>query len=125
MATAEEMIQSIEKMTVLELSELVKALEVKFGVSAAPVAMGGGGAAPAAAGGKEAEQSTFAVVLSNAGGNKIQVIKLVREITGLGLAEAKGLVDAAPKPIKDGVSKEEADAIKAKFDGSGATVDIK
>lgn len=125
MATAEEMIQSIEKMTVLELSELVKALEVKFGVSAAPVAMGGGGAAPAAAGGKEAEQSTFAVVLASAGGNKIQVIKLVREITGLGLAEAKGLVDAAPKPIKDGVSKEEADAIKAKFDGSGATVDIK
>src|SRR5581483_7836437 len=126
MATTEEMIQTIEKMTVLELAELVKALEQKFGVSAAAVAVAAtGGATASAEGGKAAEQTSFSVVLANAGGNKIQVIKLVREITGLGLAEAKGLVDAAPKHIKYGVSKEEADCLKAKFDRAGATIEIK
>ena len=126
MPTQDELIQTIGKMSVLELAELVKALEEKFGVSAAPVAVAGAGAgAGAGEGAKPAEQSTYTVVVTSAGGNKIQVIKLVREITGLGLAEAKALVDGAPKPIKDGISKEEADALKAKFEGSGATIDIK
>jgi large subunit ribosomal protein L7/L12 len=125
--TKDEMIDAIGSMTVLEISELVKAMEEKFGVSAAaPVMMGG--AMPAAAGGDAgaaAEKSSFTVVLSSAGDKKIQVIKVVRELTGLGLKEAKDLVDGAPKPVKDGVSKEEADSLKAKLEEAGAVVEIK
>ncbi|MDD5120042.1 MAG: 50S ribosomal protein L7/L12 [Candidatus Omnitrophica bacterium] len=127
MATAkmEDLIKSIETMSVLELSDLVKALEEKFGVSAnvpmaasAPAAAGG--AAPAAE-----EKSVFTVVLANAGANKIAVIKEVRTITNLGLKEAKDLVDAAPKPIKEGANKEEAAEIKKKLEAAGATVELK
>ncbi len=113
-------------MSVLELSDLVKALEEKFGVSAnmpmaaAPAA---GGAAPAAAAAEE--KSTFTVVLANAGANKIAVIKEVRTITNLGLKEAKDLVDAAPKPIKEGATKEEAAEMKKKLEAAGATVELK
>ena len=123
--TREEMISAIETMSVLELSELVKALEEKFGVSAAaPVAVA---AAPAAAAAAPAEEQTeFDVILANAGAEKIKVIKVVREVvSGLGLKEAKDLVDNAPKPIKEGVSKDEAEALKAKFVEAGATVEIK
>lgn len=117
-------IEEIKNMTVLELAELVKAIEEEFGVTAAaPVAVAAG---PAAAGAAAAEEQTeFNVVLVAAGAEKIKVIKVVREITGLGLKEAKDLVDGAPKPVKEGVSKQEADEIKAKFDGTGATVEIK
>ncbi|MFA5156374.1 MAG: 50S ribosomal protein L7/L12 [Candidatus Omnitrophota bacterium] len=129
MATAklEEMIKSIEGMTVLELSDLVKALEEKFGVSAnmpvmaAPAAGGAGGAAAPAA----EEKTSFNVVLASAGANKIAVIKEVRTITSLGLKEAKDLVDAAPKPVKEGVSKEEAEEMKKKLEAAGATVELK
>ncbi len=116
-------IEELKVLTVLELSELVKAVEEEFGVSAAAaVAV----AAPAAGGAAAAEEKTeFDVVLANAGANKIQVIKAVREITGLGLAEAKALVDGAPKPIKEGASKDDADAIKAKLEEAGATVELK
>ncbi len=128
MATAklEDLIKSIETMSVLELSDLVKALEEKFGVSAnvamaaAPSAAGAAGAAPAAE-----EKSVFTVVLTNAGANKIAVIKEVRTITALGLKEAKDLVDAAPKPIKEGVNKEEAAEMKKKLEAAGATVELK
>ena len=120
--TKDEMITAIEGMTVLELNELVKALETKFGVSAAaPVAVAAAGAGAAAA----EEKTGFDVILKAAGGNKISVIKVVREVTGLGLKEAKDLVDGAPKPIKTGVSKAEADGIVAKFKDSGAEVEIK
>jgi len=123
--TKEEIIKAIENMTVLELSELVKELEDKFGVTAAaPVAMAAapaGGAAEAA----QEEQTEFDVVLSNVGSQKIKVIKVVREITGLGLKEAKSLVDSAPKPVKEKVSKEEAEEIKTKLEEVGATVEIK
>lgn len=120
--TREDIIKAIEEMTVLELNELVKACEEKFGVSAAaPVAAAGAaGAAPAAE-----EKTEFDVVLTSIGGEKIKVIKVVREITGLGLKEAKDLVDGAPKTIKEGVSKEEAEAMKAKFTEVGATVEVK
>lgn len=123
--TREEIKEAIKSMTVLELAQLVKDLEEEFGVSAAamvaaaPVA-GGAAAAPAAE-----EKTEFDVILANAGANKINVIKVVREITGLGLKEAKDLVDGAPKPIKEGVSKEEAEAIKKKLEEAGATVEIK
>lgn len=123
--TKEDVIKYLEGISVLELSELVKELEEKFGVSAAaPVAMA---AAPAAgeAGGAAAEQTEFTVVLTGAGDKKIQVIKAVREITGLGLKEAKELVDGAPKPIKEGVSKEEAEEMKSKIEEQGATVELK
>ncbi|MDD5409425.1 MAG: 50S ribosomal protein L7/L12 [Candidatus Omnitrophica bacterium] len=127
MATAklEELIKSIETMSVLELSDLVKALEEKFGVSAnmpmaaAPAA---GAAAPAAA---AEEKSVFTVVLTSAGANKIAVIKEVRTITSLGLKEAKDLVDAAPKPIKEGATKDEAAEMKKKLEAAGATVELK
>ncbi|SHJ38084.1 50S ribosomal protein L7/L12 [Lutispora thermophila] len=117
-------IEEIKNMTVLELAELVKAIEEEFGVTAAaPVAVAAG---PVAAGAPAAEeQSEFNVILANAGAEKIKVIKVVREITGLGLKEAKDLVDGAPKPIKEGVSKQEAEEIKAKFEGTGATIEIK
>ena len=114
--TKEEIMQAIEEMTVLELSELVKAMEEKFGVSAAaPVAVA---AAPAAGAAAAEEKSEFDVVLASAGDKKINVIKVVREITGLGLKEAKALVDGAPKAVKEGVSKEDAEALKAKLEGN-------
>jgi large subunit ribosomal protein L7/L12 len=121
----EELIQTIEQMTVLELSELVKELEDRFGVTAAaPVAAA---AAPAAGEAAEAaeEQSEFDVVLTDIGAQKIQVIKAVRELTQLGLKEAKDMVEAAPKAIKEGVNKEEADAAKARLEEAGATVELK
>ncbi len=123
--TQEQLIEAIENMTVLELSELVKALEDKFGVSAAaPVAVA---AAPGAAGGEAAaeEKTEFDVVLASAGDKKIQVIKAVREITGLGLKEAKDLVESAPKAVKEGVAKEEAEELKKKLEEAGATVELK
>jgi len=123
--TKEEIMQAIESMTVLELSELVKAMEEKFGVSAAaPVAVAAAGAAPAA-GGAEEEKTEFDVVLASAGQEKIKVIKAVREATGLGLKEAKALVDGAPANVKEKVSKADAEAIKAKLEEVGATVEIK
>ncbi len=122
--TKEEMLTAIESMTVLELSELVKALEEKFGVSAAaPVAVAApaaGGAAPAAE-----EKTEFDVVLTAAGASKIGVIKVVREVTGLGLKEAKELVDGAPKAIKEKISKADADALLAKLTEAGASAEIK
>ena len=120
----EQIMEAIEKMTVLELSELVKALEEKFGVSAsAPMAA----AAPVAAAAAPVaeEQTEFDVILASAGAAKINVIKVVRELTGLGLKEAKDLVDGAPKPVKEKISKADADAVKAKLVEAGATVEIK
>ncbi len=126
--TKEEMIESIEKMTVLELADLVKALEEKFGVKAAAAmaqvaagpAGGGGAAAPAA----EEEKSEFNVVLQEFGPKKIEVIKVVRELTALGLKEAKDLVEAAPKPVKEGVGKDEANQAAAKLRDAGAVVEV-
>ena len=120
----DQIIEAIESMTVFELSELVKALEEKFGVSAAaPVAVAA--AAPAAAGEAAAEKTEFDVILASAGASKIGVIKAVREATGLGLKEAKALVDGAPAPVKEKISKADADALKAKLEEAGATVEIK
>ena len=119
-----KLIEDVKALTVLELSELVKALEEEFGVSAAaPVAVAAAAAAPAAAAAEE--KTEFDVILAEAGAEKIKVIKVVREITGLGLKEAKDLVDGAPKPIKEGVSKDDADSIKAKLEEVGATVEVK
>ena len=124
--TPQELIEEIKKMSVLELSTLVKALEEEFGVSAAmPVAMAAAPAGAAAAAVEEEEKTEFDVILKAAGEKKIQVIKVVRALTGLGLKEAKDLVEGAPKPVKEGVSKEEADTIKKKFEEAGATVEIK
>ena len=121
--TKEEIMQAIENMSVLELSELVKALEEKFGVSAAaPVAVA---AAPAAGAAVAEEKTEFDVILASAGDKKINVIKVVREVTGLGLKEAKALVDGAPAPVKEGASKEDAEALKAKLEEAGATVELK
>ena len=125
--TKDEMIQAIEQMTVLELSDLVKALEERFGVSAAVAMAPAAAAGPAAAAAPAApaeEQTEFTVTLKDFGANKINVIKAVRELTGLGLKEAKDLVEAAPKPVKEGVNKEEADAAAAKLREAGATADI-
>ena len=120
--TAAEMIEAIKEMSVLELNELVTACEEEFGVSAAaPVAVAGGAVAGAAA----EEKTEFDVVLSNAGANKIKVIKVVREITGLGLKEAKEIVDGAPKTLKEAVSKEEAEEIQKKLEAEGAKVTLK
>jgi large subunit ribosomal protein L7/L12 len=122
----EEILNAIGGMTVLELSELIKAMEEKFGVSAAAAvavaapAAGGGAAAPAAE-----EQTEFTVVLAAAGENKVNVIKAVREITSLGLKEAKDLVDGAPKPVKEGISKADAEALKKKLEDAGAKVEVK
>jgi ribosomal protein L7/L12 len=126
----EEIIKSIEEMSVLQLSQFIKALEEKFGVSAAmaaPVAMGGGAAAPAAGEAAKAEEKTqFDVILTTfPADKKINIIKVVREVTNLGLKEAKDLVEGAPKPLKEGVSKEEAESIKKKFADAGATVEVK
>ena len=120
----DDLISAIEKMTVLELSALVKELETKFGVTAAaPMAFAAG---PAAGGGAAAEEKTeFSVILSAAGDKKIEVIKEVRAITGLGLKEAKDLVEGAPKPLKDGVAKKDAEEMKKKLEAVGAKVDIK
>jgi large subunit ribosomal protein L7/L12 len=120
----EEIIEAIGGMTVLELSDLIKAIEEKFDVkAAAPVAVA---AAPAAAAAAPAEEKTeFDVVLKAAGDKKIQVIKVVREATGLGLKEAKDLVEGAPKPVKEGISKDDAEALKKKLEENGATVEIK
>ena len=125
----DEILEAIDGMTVLELSELVKAFEERYGVTAAapaaaaaaPAAGGGDGAAPAAA----EEQTEFEAVLTEVGPNKILVIKAVRELTGLGLKEAKDLVDAAPKAVKEGVNREEADAVKEKLAEAGASVEVK
>lgn len=120
--TKEQIIEAVKGMTVLELNDLVKAIEEEFGVTAAaPVAVVGGAAAGAAA----EEKTEFDVVLASAGDQKIKVIKVVREITGLGLKEAKEVVDNAPKPLKEGVSKEEAEEIKAKLEEVGAGVEVK
>ena len=128
----DQILEAIDTMTVLELSELVKAFEERYGVTAAaPVAVaaagapaaGGDGAAAAAA--APEEQTEFSAVLAEVGPNKIPVIKVVRELTGLGLKEAKDLVDAAPKPVKEGVGKDEADKIKAALEEQGAKVEIK
>ena len=117
----EEMIEEIKKMTVVELADLVKAIEEEFGVSAAAVAAPAAGAAGAAA---AEEKTEFNVVLKDAGANKIQVIKVVRDATGLGLKEAKDLVDGAPKAVKEGASKEEAEDLKAKFEAVGAVIEL-
>ncbi|HWI16702.1 MAG TPA: 50S ribosomal protein L7/L12 [Vicinamibacterales bacterium] len=125
----QQVIDYIKGISVMELSQLVKALESELGVSAAaamPMAMPMGGGAPAAGGGAAAEEQTeFTVTLTDVGSNKINVIKVVREATSLGLKEAKDLVESAPKPIKEGVSKDEAAAIKKKFEEAGAKVEIK
>ena len=122
--TKEEIMEAIEGMTVLELSELVKAMEEKFGVSAAaPVAVAAVGGA--AAGAAAEEKSEFTVVLASAGDKKINVIKAVREATGLGLKEAKALVDGAPAAVKENVAKAEAEELKAKLEEAGATVELK
>lgn len=124
MSKIDEIMQAIEEMTILELNDLVKAMEEKFGVSAAPVAVGV--AAPVEGGAAAAdEQTEFDVILTAAGDKKVNVIKAVREITGLGLKEAKALVDEAPKPIKEKVSKEDAEAAKAKLEEAGASVELK
>jgi len=124
----EKIMEMIEKMTVLELAELIKALEEKFGVSAAaPVAVAAAPAAAAAAAAAPAaeEQTEFDVILTSAGAAKINVIKVVREVTGLGLKEAKDLVDGAPKPVKEKISKADAEALKAKLTEAGASVEVK
>jgi large subunit ribosomal protein L7/L12 len=126
MATANELIEEIKKMSVLELSELVKKLEEEFGVSATAVAA----PAPAAAAGGdgaavEEESATVDVMLTGAGDKKIQVIKVVRAATGLGLKEAKALVDEAPKPVKEGIDREEAERLKSELEDAGATVELK
>ena len=123
--TTEQLLESVGEMTVLELSEFVKAFEEKFGVSAAaPVAVAAAPAAGGAAAGGDAGSDTVSAVLAEVGSNKIQVIKVVRELTGLGLKEAKDLVDAAPKPVKEGIAKDEAEKIKAALEEQGAKVEI-
>jgi large subunit ribosomal protein L7/L12 len=127
MATAAELIEEIKKMSVLELSELVKALEEEFGVSATAVVAAAPAGAPAAGDGAAAEEEagTVDVVLTGAGDKKIQVIKVVRAATGLGLKEAKALVDEAPKPVKEGIEREEADKLKGELEEAGASVELK
>ena len=125
MSNVETILESIEKLTLIKAAELVKAMEEKFGVSAAaPVAVAAAPAAGAAAAPAE-EKTSFDVILVAAGANKINVIKEVRAITGLGLVEAKTLVESAPKPVKEGAKKEEAEEIKAKLEAAGATVELK
>jgi large subunit ribosomal protein L7/L12 len=126
--TKEQVVDFLSKMSVLDLAALTKELEEKWGVKAAPVAVAAAGAAPAAAGGAAApaaEQTEFTVTLKDAGSNKIGVIKAVREVTNLGLKEAKDLVDGAPKTVKEGVSKADAETIKKKLEEAGAKVEIK
>lgn len=124
MADIAKIIEDVKSMTVLELNELVKALETEFGVSAAaPMAAAGAGAAPAAAAAEE--KTEFTVELKEVGPNKIAVIKVVREVTGLGLVEAKGIVDGAPKTVKENVSKQVCDEMVEKFKAAGAVVEVK
>jgi len=124
--TKDEVFEFIDSMTVLEMSKFIKEFEERYGVTAAaPVAMAMTGAAAGAAAPEVEEKTSFDVILTAAGEKKIQVIKVVRELTGLGLKEAKDLVDGAPKPVKSGVSKEEADSVKAKLEEQGATVELK
>jgi large subunit ribosomal protein L7/L12 len=127
MAAVDTVFEQLGKMSVLELVELKNKIEEEWGITAAaPVAVAAPGAAPAAGDGAAAEEKTaFDVVLTAAGGQKIQVIKVVRAVTGLGLKEAKDLVDSAPKPVKEGVPQEEADSIKAQLEEAGATVEVK
>ena len=122
-----KIVDELSQLTVMQIADLTKKLEEKWGVKAAPVAVAGPAAAGAAAGAPEVkvEQTEFTVTLSNAGGNKIQVIKAIREITSLGLKEAKDLVDGAPKEVKAGVSKDDAEAIKKKIVEAGGAVDVK
>jgi large subunit ribosomal protein L7/L12 len=125
-ATAAELIEEIKKMSVLELSELIKALEEEFGVSATAVAAAAPAGAPAGDGAAaEEESATVDVVLTGAGDKKIQVIKVVRAATGLGLKEAKALVDEAPKPVKEAIDREEADKLKGELEEAGASVELK
>ena len=124
----DKIVEEIKGLTLLEASELVKKLEEALGVSAAaaaPVVVAAAGAAPAGGAAQAEEQTEFTVVLTSVGANKINVIKAVREVTSLGLKEAKDLVDGAPKPIKEGITKEEAEALKKKFTEAGATVEVK
>lgn len=123
--TKEEMIAAIKNMTVLELAELVKALQEEFGVSAAPIATVASAPASTAAAPEVEEKTEFSVILKDMGANKINVIKAVREVTSLGLKEAKDLVESAPKAVKEGISKEESTTIKEKLVAAGATVEIK
>jgi large subunit ribosomal protein L7/L12 len=126
MAAVEDIIGSLEKLSVLELVELTKAIQDKWGVSAAPVAVAAGPAVAAAAPAEAAEEKTsFDVILKSAGDKKIQVIKVVRELTALGLKEAKDLVEGAPQPVKEGVNKEDAEKFKAALEAEGASVEIK
>lgn len=126
-AKVAQVLDLVSGMTLLEAAELVKAFEEKFGVSAAPVAVAAGApaAGAAAAGAPAAEKTDFDVILANAGANKLQVIKVVREFTTLGLKEAKALVDSAPKPVKEAVPKDEAQKMKAKLEEAGAKVELK
>ena len=119
--TNEQILDAVAEMSVMQVVELITAMEEKFGVTAAAAVVAGGAAAGEAA----AEQTEFDVILEAAGGNKVAVIKAVRGATGLGLKEAKGLVDGAPAPLKEGVSKEEAEALKAQLEEAGATVEVK
>jgi large subunit ribosomal protein L7/L12 len=122
----QSILEQIKGLTLLEASQLVKEMETAFGVSAAAPMMVAGGAAPAAGGAAPVEEKTeFTVVLTGVGSNKINVIKTVREVTNLGLKEAKDLVDGVPKPVKEGVTKEEAETLKKKFTEAGATVEVK
>jgi large subunit ribosomal protein L7/L12 len=123
--TKEQVVDFLSKMSVLDLSSLTKELEDKWGVKAAPIAVAGAAAPAAAAAAPAAEQTEFTVVLTNAGANKIGVIKAVREVTNLGLKEAKDLVDGAPKSVKEGISKADAETIKKKLTEAGAKVDVK
>ena len=126
--TKEDVLSYIENVSIIELNELIKAIEEKFGVKADQFAMAapaGGGAGAAAAPAQAEEKTEFDVILANAGANKIQVIKVVRELTSLGLKEAKDLVDGAPKPVKTGVNKEDAQKMKVKLEEVGATVEVK
>lgn len=124
--TKEQVFEFIDNMTILEMSQFIKEFEERYGVTAAaPVAVTATAGAPAAAAPAAEEKTSFDVILAGAGDKKIQVIKVVRELTGLGLKEAKDLVEGAPKPVKTGISKEEAESIKAKLEEQGATVEIK
>ena len=120
-----QILEAVSKLTVLELSQLIKDMEEKFGVSAAAAVAAAAPAAAAAGGAKAEEKTEFTVMLTAVGDNKVNVIKAVREVTSLGLKEAKDLVDGAPKTVKEGVNKEEAEAIKKKFVDAGATVEVK
>jgi large subunit ribosomal protein L7/L12 len=123
--TKEQVVDYLSNLPVIQIAELVKELETKWGVSAAPVMVGGGGGGGAAAAAPVEEKTEFDVILADGGAQKIQVIKAVREITNLGLKEAKDLVEGAPKPIREGIGKEEAEDIKKKLEAAGAKVEVK